>query len=253
MTARAGRSTAIVAAAAVGAAIAAALVTAALVTRGPRRSPGATAVGEILALDRAGGRATGPSVRPASSPTAMRQLLAENFALQAETERLQQALAAPVLPIMQGLPAAPIQEATADELKLMDEIHARLASDARPAQARLYAEVKGQPPPDDLTLEQIATALLEGSGLNDFQSLNAEMQATKALRRQNATPPPGAPLARRVLWLLSQTGDAMEQELEGALSPERLSALHQDGERGFGFSVSLTNGRWLVELSRPGS
>jgi hypothetical protein len=142
--------------------------------------------------------------------------------------------------------------ATAEELRLMDEIHDRLAAEGRAGQARLYAEVKGEAPASELTMEEVASALLEVSGITDFETLAAELNAAKALRKQSLAPPAGAPLARRVLWLLDETGAAMEEELDGALPPDRLATLQRTSDRGFGFSISMTNGRWVVEPSRPG-
>jgi hypothetical protein len=183
----------------------------------------------------------------------LQRLAAENFALLQERAALRKALAAEAPLVVPGLPTAPPSLYTPEESHLLDDIFQRAIAGIAPRVEALYREVMKAPPPPGSSTTALCGALLDSTGITTADPLTQAITAMEKLKAQNGSPAPDASLLERVLWLLSEAGDVVERDVKDALPPARYEELRSLPKSGFGYSVSLTNGRWIVDQARPHS
>jgi hypothetical protein len=212
-----------------------------------------------LSAERAAEGETNEAPSPAGAPAAgasraLQRLAAENFALLQERAALRKALAAAEAPpVVPGLPTAPPAIYTPEESRLLDDIFQRAVAGIAPRVDALYREVMKAPPPPGSSTTALCAALLDSTGITEGRPLADAITAMEKIKAQNGSLAADASLIERVIWLLSEAGDVVEREVKDALPPARYEELRSLPKSGFGYSVSLTNGRWVVDQARPHS
>jgi hypothetical protein len=212
--------------------------------------PAPEAAREAVDVEPSGSRGALSVTRQPAAAEEVRRLAAENLALWQERAALKKALLTETAPVVPGLPTAPPSLYSPEESRIIDEIANRVFAEAREKIEPLYRQVKGEPPAG-ATPEMLFGTLLDSSGVTDVKDLVAHISAIEKLKERNAPPGPDAPLAQRVLWFLTEAGDAVEREVREALPPARHEELRKLPKSGFGYSISQTNGHWVVAPSRP--